>query len=285
MPPGGNHRELYQFDRLPPAMLPLDRLNPMHLHVTGPPGAPTILFLHAAGLSGWMWEPIVERLGHFRCLVPDLPGHGQSASVPWHSLDATVDSLADLVAQQATGGRAHVVGLSLGAYAALRLLSRQPARVDRTVLSGVNVLPFPNPLLMRLMGYLMLPLMKRDFILRAQAKALRIPDHQFHGYRLAARAMSSRAFLRIGNELMTFRADAALSKAMSPTLVLAGEREQNLIRKSVPEVVKALPDARGYLVPGVGHGWSGEHPELFARTVGAWFGGQSLPSELQPVGA
>ncbi len=255
----------------------------MHLHVAGPAGAPTILFLHAAGTSGWMWEPIVERLGSFGCLVPDLPGHGQSADVAWHSVDDTADGLADLISRHAPGGRAHVVGLSLGAYLALRLLARHPALVERAVLSGVNVLPFPRPGLMRLMGYMMVPLMKRDVVLRAQARALRIPEDRLDGYRSAARAMSLRAFLRIGNELMDFRADADLGHAASPTLVLAGEREHGLIRQSIPELVKALPKAQGCLVPGVGHGWSGEAPELFARTVEAWVSGEALPAELRSL--
>jgi pimeloyl-ACP methyl ester carboxylesterase len=257
----------------------------MHLNVTGPSEAPTILFLHAVGTSGWMWEPIVERLPSSRCLVPDLLGHGGSAAMPWHSLDDTVDRLADLIAGHTTDGRVHVVGLSLGAYAALRLLARHPKRVDRVVLSGLNVLPFPYPRLMRLAGPLMLPLMKREFFLRAQAKALRIPAERWEGYRRSAQAMSPRAFLRIGNELMTFGLDPDLEDAASPTLVLAGEGEQRLIRQSIPAVVKALPHAEGYLVPGVGHGWSGEAPDLFARTVAAWCEGQALPAGLKPVDA
>jgi pimeloyl-ACP methyl ester carboxylesterase len=256
----------------------------MHLHSAGAPGAPTILFLHAAGTSGWMWEPVVERLSErFHCLVPDLPGHGRSADLPWQSLDATVDDLAALIARQGTGGRAHVVGLSLGAYVALRLLARRPDGLDRVVLSGVNVLPFPRPGLMRLMGYAMLPLMKRDLLLKAQARALRIPEDRLEGYRAAARAMSLRAFLRIGHELMAFRAEAGLQHVTAPTLVLAGEREQELIRRSIPEIVRALPAAEGYLVPGLGHGWSGEAPELFAQVVETWITGRSLPEGLMHV--
>jgi pimeloyl-ACP methyl ester carboxylesterase len=228
-----------------------------------------------------MWEPIVERLGHLRCLVPDLPGHGNSADRPWHSLDATADALAELVAHQATGGRAHVVGLSLGAYVALRLQCRAPSVVNRAVLSGLNVLPFAHPMLVRAMGYLMLPVLKRRPLLRAQAKALRIPGERQDGYIRSAQSMSLRAFLRIGHELMAFHIDPAFRQATHPTLVVAGEREQALIRRSVPEIVGALPDAEGRLVPGVGHGWSGETPELFARTLEAWFAAEPLPAELK----
>ncbi len=256
----------------------------MHLHSAGAPGAPTILFLHAAGTSGWMWEPVVECLSdRFHCLVPDLPGLGQSASLPWRSLDTTADDLAELLVRQGAGGQAHVVGLSLGGYVALRLLARRPDGLDRVVLSGVNVLPFPRPGLMRLMGLAMLPVMKRDILLKAQARALRIPEDRIEGYRASAKALSLRAFLRIGHELMAFRAEPGLRHATAPTLVLAGGREQELIRRSLPAIVGALPAAQGYLVPGVAHGWSGEAPELFAQVVEAWVTGRSLPAGLVPV--
>ena len=45
---------------------------------SGPVGAPTIVFLHGAYTSGWSWEPVVERMQHYRCLVPDLPHYGKS---------------------------------------------------------------------------------------------------------------------------------------------------------------------------------------------------------------
>ena len=257
----------------------------MHVQLSGPVGAPTILFLHAMGTSGWMWEPIVERLGAYRCLVPDLPGHGRSAATPWHSLDDTVAGLAALIKSEGTGGRAHVVGLSMGAYAGLRLMARAPHRVDRAILSGLNVLPFPSPRLMRLAGRLMAPIIGTNIVLKAQAKALRIPARRVEGYLRAAKAMSRETFLRIGDEFMDFRVTADLEQARSPCLVVAGEREHDLIRRSIPALLKALPDARGALVPGLGHGWSGEDPDLFARTVATWCEGRGLPPELVPVPA
>lgn len=53
----------------------------LYIHETGTSDAPTILFLHGSPLSGRMWQPQFERLTGFHGLVPDLPGHGQSADV------------------------------------------------------------------------------------------------------------------------------------------------------------------------------------------------------------
>lgn len=46
----------------------------------GPATAPTICFLHAGGVSGWMWQPQVEVLQDtYHCLIPDLPEHGTAS--------------------------------------------------------------------------------------------------------------------------------------------------------------------------------------------------------------
>jgi pimeloyl-ACP methyl ester carboxylesterase len=256
----------------------------MYVYEGGSVGAPTIVFLHAINTSGWMWETQVKQLAAYHCLVPDFPGHGRSHTTRWQSLDDTVQQIAQLIAQRATNGRAHIVGLSLGAYVALRLLLHAPERIDHAIISGLNVLPFPNPLLMRVMGFAMLPFIKSEFMLRANAKGLHIPDEQYDAYRASARAMSRAAFLRIGDELMGFRLPEGDVQIQCPTLVVAGQNEQPLIRQSLSALLRILPYGQGRIVPGVGHGWNGEAPDLFTRMVDAWMNDQPLPSELLPLG-
>jgi pimeloyl-ACP methyl ester carboxylesterase len=81
----------------------------------GAAGGPAIVFLHASGTTGAMWEDEMTRLAdRFHCLAPDLPGHGDSGEHPWRSLSDTADRIAQLVLAQASGERVHLVGLSLG---------------------------------------------------------------------------------------------------------------------------------------------------------------------------
>jgi pimeloyl-ACP methyl ester carboxylesterase len=81
----------------------------------GAAGGPAIIFLHASGTTGAMWEDEMTRLAdRFHCLAPDLPGHGDSGEHPWRSLSDTADRIAQLVLAQASGERVHLVGLSLG---------------------------------------------------------------------------------------------------------------------------------------------------------------------------
>lgn len=249
----------------------------------GTPGAPTIVFLHGAGAAGWMWRPQLAAFADYHCLVPDLPGHGGSNQVPWGALGDVAAQLVELIRQRASGGRAHIVGLSLGAYLAAQILNDAPEVVERAVLSGLCVLPLPYPRLMRVMGAVMAPLMKTGPVLRANAKALRLPPELFEAYATTMRTMSPQSFKQASADAGAFRMPANLGQAMCPTLVVAGAREHRLIIESTRLVAEALPAGVARLAPQVGHGWSGENPALFNQTVSAWLASAPLPAALLPL--
>jgi pimeloyl-ACP methyl ester carboxylesterase len=105
------------------------------------PPLPTIVFLHGTRLTGASWAPQLADLGaDFHCLAPDLAGHGSAAHVPF-TLDGAAERVAELIANEATDGRAIVVGLSLGGYVAMDLASRWPDRVRGLVVSGATAEP------------------------------------------------------------------------------------------------------------------------------------------------
>src|SRR3974390_1946208 len=103
----------------------------------GPAHAPTIIFLHGGGVGGWMWRPQIAQLqAEYHLLVPDLPEHGQSSEVKPMTLQKAAAQWAGWIRVRAHGGRAHVVGLSLGAQTAIELLSQSPDVVERVIASG-----------------------------------------------------------------------------------------------------------------------------------------------------
>jgi len=102
--------------------------------VAGPPDATAIVFVHGTRLTGSMWSPQVAVLsGEFLTIAVDLPGHGSRAGEPF-TMEAAADALATDIRKHA-GGRAVVVGLSLGGYVAMTLAAREPALVRALVLS------------------------------------------------------------------------------------------------------------------------------------------------------
>jgi pimeloyl-ACP methyl ester carboxylesterase len=258
---------------------------PLIVHESGTPTAPTIVFLHAIATSEWMWRKQVNQLQDFHCLVPDLPGHGQSYAERWNSLEDTAAQIAQIIRSRATHGRAHLVGLSLGSYVVAQLIASEAEVVDHAIMSGVTTLPLPGAGMMGIMGYLMAPLIKTDLMVRANAKMLRVPPENYDEYRQNVKLMSRQGFLGASAAAGGFRMPPAYASVAVPTLVVAGAREHNLMRQSMAQLVATMPHVEARIVPNVGHGWNGEAPELFSRMIRAWISDAPLPDELEPFEA
>ena len=99
-----------------------------------------VVLVHALRTSRTMWRPQLEALaasGH-RALAIDLPGHGARTAEPF-TLDGAVRAISDGV--DAVGGRALVVGLSLGGYSAIAHAARRPDQVAGLVAASCCTRP------------------------------------------------------------------------------------------------------------------------------------------------
>lgn len=108
-----------------------------HWTVTGPAGAPAIVFVHGAMMGRSVWRPQIDALSsRFRVIAVDQPGHGTLRGQPF-TLDVAVQNVVDAIDREA-GGRAVLVGLSLGGYVSMAVAGRFPARVRGLVISGAT---------------------------------------------------------------------------------------------------------------------------------------------------
>jgi len=104
---------------------------------------PTIVFLHGTRLTGAQWAIQVAALSDdYHCLAPDLPGHGSAAGEAF-TVEGAAERIAGLIERDAGGGRAILVGLSLGAYVAMAVAARWPERVTGLAISGATAEPVP----------------------------------------------------------------------------------------------------------------------------------------------
>ena len=258
----------------------------MDLAVTehGPATAPSVVLLHGLGTTGWMWDRVLPHVAdELHCLVVDLPGHGGSNRRPWRSVRDTVDAVAEVVRARAHGGTASAAGLSLGGYVAAVLAAERPDLAPSALVSGVSVLPFPRPRLLRATGLVLAPLLTTGPALRANARALKVPDEDLDAYVAAGRTMARGTYRRVGGELLGSRVPAGAERSTCRLLAVAGDREHELIRRSVPLLAAAFPRGAGRLVPGLGHAWVGEDPASFAAVLTAHVGDEALPGGLLQV--
>ncbi len=249
----------------------------LYVHEAGDSGAPPIVFLHGGGLSGRMWQPQMAALTDFHCLAPDLPEHGRSATAPF-TLSGAAAAVAALIRESTPQQKAHIVGLSIGGAVGLEILRTAPEVVNRAVLSG------PTPQLGRILVAIMdaingplLRLLPRKQLIGMTLKSLNVPD--------AFRPLMEADLQQLTPELYRHinQATGAVlipTQPVPPTLVVVGEKEPGVARRHAQKLGREAPGVTARLVPGVGHAWNLEAPELFNATVRAWLIEAPLPQPL-----
>lgn len=232
---------------------------------------PTVLFLHGGNVAGWMWQDQVAALADHHSLVPDLPGFGASANQPWTTMAGVADELAAEIARSAHEGRAHVVGLSLGAVLGTVLTARHPEVVRSALLTGAPLQGLRGPA--RWSGLAQLRVWDKPWYWRALARAYRIPDDavdEFVRSGLAIRRDNvERLVVEVYDGVRAADLDG-LGTASVPVLALAGEREPKAIRQALAELTSRSDAVVARLAPGMHHVWSTEDPELFNDVMRAW---------------
>jgi pimeloyl-ACP methyl ester carboxylesterase len=250
----------------------------LYIREAGPEGAPALLFLHDLGLSHTMWQPQFERLSdYYHCLAPDLPESGNSESSGPFTLKDASRRIAEVIRERVPGQSAHVVGLSLGSAVALQMLRDEPQVLDHLLISGtashlppaLDSLNRLNEATVRLLGHEQLA----EFLLR--------PYHVPQAYRSLLlndlRKVKPEAIQHFSQELAKVRLPR---NGYVPALIAVGQQETFVTKHAAYEMSRALTGVRGALVPGVGHFWNLEAPDLFAQTVRAWIQDEPLPPNL-----
>jgi pimeloyl-ACP methyl ester carboxylesterase len=246
---------------------------------TGPRDAPAVVFLHGGGLSRRMWQPQLERLPGLHCLAPDLPEHGESRTIQPFLLDDAALRVADLIHERVPGGKASLVGLSLGGAVTLTLLQRTPQAVERAMVTGTAAGLSRTLAWIAEASLWMVRLFPPQKLVEATARQMGIPTEFRPLFDEDLLHTSSPDFTRrLYRELASMPLPAAVNV---PLLVMVGEGETPAARAAARKLLRLYPGAQGRLVPRLGHVWSLQDPDLFARTVQAWVCGDPLPEGLR----
>jgi pimeloyl-ACP methyl ester carboxylesterase len=248
----------------------------------GPVGAPAIVFIHGGKMSGWSWEPVVQRMQQYHCLVPDLPQYGKSFQHGPFEMGRAADAVAELIRSRAASGRAHVVGFSLGAQVGVQLLATEPELVDRAVLCGtvINTMPYVR------LTQLLLGTISRNTIYRWVVRRYRsarhapIPSAKIDEYREDVRLIKGAQLSDVVVASAGFTLPEGLDKSDSPTLFLTGAKEARLVRGWAAALAQPMPNGVDRSAIGMRHDWPLRHPDLFSRTVNGWLTDAALPPEI-----
>ena len=249
----------------------------MHLATPthGPKTArPPLLIAHGLFGSARNWSAVAKRLAlHRRVLVVDLRNHGDSPRSPEHGYPALAADLAETIA--AHGGRADVLGHSMGGKAAMALALSEPARLRRLIVADIAPVAYAHSQIayVHAMQALDLAAVSR----RSQADAAlaaTVPDPAVRGFLLQS--------LAIGTDSATWKLNlAALAEQMpritgfpdlagpfpGPTLFLSGATSDYVRPAHWPRIRALFPAARAQAIPGAGHWLHADAPAAFIAAV------------------
>jgi pimeloyl-ACP methyl ester carboxylesterase len=256
---------------------------------------PPILLLHGCPFSSFVWRKVVPRLApHYRCIVPDLLGLGDTetpANADW-SLGAQSAMVLGLL--EALGvPRAHVIGHDHGGAIAQVLAAHHADRVERLILSNVEAYdnwpsneerPFVRLTQVPVIGDVVLRLWATRPVLRftlTRAHAVYNPgiltDELLDGYIRANfgdrhRRGKTRRFLALQfephNNHVTMELLEGLRRFDHPTLLIWARDDPHFGPEWGERLLQDIPGARRLdLLPETGHLLMEERPAQFASLV------------------
>jgi len=218
-------------------------------------GSP-VLFVHGAtGTGEFEWGGLASRLSpRFRCVLPDLRGHGRSAyRRSGYTGNAVCGDLRRLI-EHLELDRPHIVGFSYGSEISLMLELDEPGIARSLVLVSLGT--------GRADGH---RLPSVEYMHRIWPPALRRLHDAHHGpehWRSLVTTLVEDAATR--PELST----ESLAGVDCPVLLLSGERDDPTRRAQASRFAKVNPRVRLVEIEGAAHAAHLERPDRVAQVVG-----------------
>jgi len=254
----------------------------LYYEVTGE-GTP-IIFVHEFAGDLRSWEPQVRALSRrYRCITYNARGYPPSdvpKSPAKYSQDIHVDDIAGVM--DALGiPKAHIVGCSMGGYAALHFALRYARRALSSTVVGAGFGSDPD---------------KREQFLRdTEAQAKRFDDlgmeraakdyavgpsrvqylnRDPRGFTEFAQQFASHSALGSGNTMRGVQAkrptiydlEAGLAKCKVPMLVVSGDEDDNCLEPGI-FIKRTCMSSTLLVVPATGHAVNLEEPDFFNRAL------------------
>jgi 3-oxoadipate enol-lactonase len=227
---------------------------------------PKLLLLHGLGMAHRMWQPQLAELSkNFHLLIPDIPGLAKSASSGPFSIEGCASALLDFIRGFSDQGyKIYVCGLSLGAMVALKMAILSQGEISSLILSGGQVKP---PRIIMLFQKLIFSLTSKKRILAQIPKTIPTDDENIKAAaREDANLTGKAGFINVLKSMGKVDFTNQLSIIRMPTLVLCGEKDTPNL-KAANKLAEGIPDAILKIVPGMGHVWNFENPDLFNQII------------------
>jgi pimeloyl-ACP methyl ester carboxylesterase len=244
-----------------------------------PSSAPPLLIAHGLFGSARNWGVIARRLADRRdVLAVDMRNHGDSPRFPTQSYADMAADLAEVIA--ANGGRADVLGHSMGGKAAMLLALTEGAMVNRLVIADIAPVAYSHDQSRHITAMRALDLF--GLTTRAEADrrlAATVTDPALRAFFLQSLDLKATPpGWRLNLEVL----EAEMPKIIGwpqvsgqfdgPTLFLSGALSHYVLPDYRDTIRALFPGARFAKIPGAGHWLHAEKPREFEETVRVFLG-------------
>lgn len=255
-------------------------INGLNIHYRdwGDRGLSPLVILHGGGNSiSRTWDHVAAALAdHFRVIVPDLRGNGESswaAEYSWHLLLDDVLKLMDALGL----GQTVLCGHSMGGRIAYMLASQFPERVSCLVIVESNPLdpkvqtddpPIETYATIEdavAEAYRRQPYANKDTLRHEVEHGLKLLDEGRWTWRMdpAFHIAVLRGQLNPGTKLEW----PALAKIRCPSVLIYGAHSLGKMGTIVTDVVQAIPNCQLIEIPNASHDLPNENPREFIRAL------------------
>jgi len=240
-----------------------------------PTDLPPLLIAHGLYGSARNWGVIAKNMAASRQVIAvDMRNHGNSPWMQTHSYPEMADDLSEVIGE--VGGRADVVGHSMGGKAAMMLALRHPDAVRRLVVADIAPVPYTHSQLpfIKVMRDVDLSRVTRRSDAEAQLAEMGVEKalQSFFTQSLDVPGKSWRLNLDVLADemprIMSFpQTDATWD---GPALFLSGGASDYVRSEHRPAIRALFSRARFAKLPGAGHWLHAEKPREFVASLQAF---------------
>lgn len=254
-------------------------LNVLRHPAVMPVTAPPLLIAHGLFGSARNWGVIARRLADRReVLAVDMRNHGDSPRFATQSYADMAADLAGVIA--AHGGRADVLGHSMGGKAAMVLALTEGAMVNRLVVADIAPVAYAHDQTRHIAALRGLDL--SGLTSRAEADrrlAATVPDPALRAFFLQSLDLQSiPPRWRINLDVLEAEMPGIIGwppvtgRFDGPTLFLSGSLSDYVLPEYRGAITALFPRARFAKIPGAGHWLHAEKPRAFEETLRVFLG-------------
>lgn len=228
-----------------------------------------ILLLHGGGLAPWNYAGAADLLRkRYHIVVPVLDGHSGSDRA-FTTIEDNAGELVEYIDRRFGGHVLLIGGLSLGGQILVEMLAQRHHICEYAVIESALVLPMGvTKRLVKPAVFLSHPLVKRRWFAKLQFGSLHMDSSLFEAYFQDSAAITRENMTRFLAANAGYEIKRGLGRCGAKALVLVGERERAIMKKSARVIHQSIPGSSLEMMKGCRHGeLSLNHPERYVETL------------------